>query len=30
MIKRILDSRLPLMVYNPPVSVDADYFENIH
>ncbi len=30
MIKRILDSRLPLMVYNPPLAVDADYFESIH
>jgi len=30
MIKRILDSRLPLMVYNPPGSVDTAYFECIH
>jgi len=30
MIKRILDSRLPLLVYNPPGSVDTTYFESIH
>jgi len=30
MIKRLLDSRLPLMVYNPPGSVDTTYFESIH
>jgi len=30
MIKRILDSRLPLLVYNPLVSVDTAYFESIH
>lgn len=30
MIKRILDSRLPLMVYNPPAAVDTAYFASIH
>ncbi|MCP3952854.1 MAG: acyltransferase domain-containing protein, partial [Desulfobacterales bacterium] len=30
MIKRLLDSRLPLMVYNPPLVADTDYFESIH
>ena len=30
MIKRILDSRLPLMVYNPTAAVDTAYFESIH
>jgi hypothetical protein len=30
MIKRILDSRLPLIIYNPPLVADTDYFESIH
>ena len=30
MLKRILDSRLPLMVYNPPLVMDTRYFESIH
>jgi malonyl CoA-acyl carrier protein transacylase/acyl carrier protein len=29
MIKKILNSRLPLMVYNPPLAFDMNYFVNI-
>jgi malonyl CoA-acyl carrier protein transacylase/acyl carrier protein len=29
MMKKILNSRLPLMVYNPPLAFDMNYFVNI-